>query len=173
LSIRPNHRARHARAGRVNIDIPSVSDTFRKFKWFTIVLVVLFPIYPSLSVLGSGGFARAGDYDESTIITAYNDYADDTESYISDTGLIRIGDDSTGAHETSSHVAIGDTPSNTKNIKKHTVKARETISGISDKYGISTDAVLWANDLSIDDELKIGQILKIPPVSGVIHIVSG
>ncbi len=39
---------------------------------------------------------------------------------------------------------------------------------------MSIDAILWANDLSEDDELQIGQILKIPPVSGVIHsVVSG
>lgn len=45
---------------------------------------------------------------------------------------------------------------------------------ISNKYGVSTDAILWANDLTMDDELKIGQILKIPPVSGVVHnVVSG
>ncbi len=36
---------------------------------------------------------------------------------------------------------------------------------------MSTDAILWANDLESTDELKIGQILKIPPVSGVVHTV--
>ncbi len=36
---------------------------------------------------------------------------------------------------------------------------------------MSTDAILWANDLEPDDELKIGQVLKIPPVSGVVHSV--
>ena len=54
------------------------------------------------------------------------------------------------------------------------MKSRESIRSISDKYGVSTDAILWANDLSEDDELTIGQVLKIPPVSGVIHsVVSG
>ncbi len=39
---------------------------------------------------------------------------------------------------------------------------------------MSTDAILWANDLEPEDELKIGQVLKIPPVSGVVHsVVSG
>lgn len=59
-------------------------------------------------------------------------------------------------------------------VKKHTVKALESIQIISNKYGVSTDAILWANDLTMDDELKIGQILKIPPVSGVVHnVVNG
>lgn len=59
-------------------------------------------------------------------------------------------------------------------VKKHIVKALESVQIISNKYGVSTDAILWANDLTMDDELKIGQILKIPPVSGVVHnVVSG
>ncbi len=61
----------------------------------------------------------------------------------------------------------------TKTTKKHIVKSRESISSISDKYGVSIDAILWANDLEEDDDLKIGQILKIPPVSGVVHTVVG
>jgi hypothetical protein len=90
LPIRPNHRARHARAERANIEIPSIFDTFRRMKWFALGLIIIFPLYPSLSFLGSGGVARAGNYDNSTIITAYTDYGDDG-SYISDTGLIRVG----------------------------------------------------------------------------------
>ena len=170
MSIRPNHRARQARAGRANIDIPSVSDIFRKFKWFTLGLIVIFPIYPSLSILGSGGTVRAWDYDDSTIITAYNDYeSEDEENYISDTGLIRIGSDSSSTWNPK--IVTKDTSETKSSVKKHTVKSRESIASISDKYGVSTDAIVWANDISMDDELKIGQVLKIPPISGVIHKV--
>ena len=94
------------------------------------------------------------------------------EGYISDTGLIRIGGDNSGAKippvPSESRVApeIAD-----KNIKKHTVAKLESIRSISNKYGVSTDAILWANDLESTDELKIGQILKIPPISGVVHTV--
>lgn len=176
MSIRPNHKARHARAGRANIDIPSVSDTFKKFKWFTIGLIIIFPIYPSLSIIWSGGSVRAGDYDESTIITAYSDLGEsEDEWYISDTWLIRIGwwdplDNSLDS--TSVSPIVSGTAKNS--VKKHIVKALESVQIISNKYGVSTDAILWANDLTMDDELKIGQILKIPPVSGVVHnVVSG
>ncbi|NRH21016.1 LysM peptidoglycan-binding domain-containing protein [Candidatus Gracilibacteria bacterium] len=176
MSIRPNHKARHARAGRANIDIPSVSDTFKKFKWFTIGLIIIFPIYPSLSIIGSGGSVRAGDYDESTIITAYSDLGEsEDEGYISDTGLIRIGGGDpldNSLDSTSVSPIVSGTAKNS--VKKHIVKALESVQIISNKYGVSTDAILWANDLTMDDELKIGQILKIPPVSGVVHnVVSG
>ncbi len=171
MVIRPNHKARHDRANRANIDIPSIGDAFRRFKWFTIVLIVLFPIYPSLSLLGSGATVRAGDYDESTIITAYSDLGDVTgDGYISDTGLIRIDGGPSGQSDIPAIIPIW-SGTTTQSVKKHTVKSLESIRSISDKYDISTDAILWANDLSADDELKVGQILKIPPVSGVVHTV--
>ena len=151
--------------------MPSISDTFRKFKWFTIALVIIFPIYPSLSLLGSGGSVRAWDYDESTIITAYSDLGEVADDgYISDTGLIRVGWGSSGESHTPSVVPT-EIANVANSVKKHTVKKLESVRSISDKYGISTDAILWANDLESTDELKIGQILKIPPVSGVVHTV--
>lgn len=155
-----------------NIEIPSVTDTFRKFKWFTIWLIVIFPVYPSLSFLGTGAMVRAGDYDESTIITAYSDFGDVTDEwYISDTGLIRIG--WSPSWDISEKDIISSSYWYSKKCceKTHTVKSRESIASISDKYGVSTDAIVWANDLDPDEELKIGQILKIPPVSWVVHSV--
>jgi hypothetical protein len=104
LPIRPNHRARHARALRADIEIPSVFDTFRKMRWFTLGLIFVLPLYPSLSWLGSGGVARAGNYDNSTIITAYTDYGDGG-SYISDTGLVRVGGSSGESRPTGVSIA--------------------------------------------------------------------
>ncbi len=149
-------------------------DTFRKFKWFTLGLIIIFPLYPSLSLIWSGGIARAWDYDESTIITAYNDLDNlEDDGYISDTGFIRVGGWSDGRNISVSEVSK-ETKTSKKTVKKHIVKSRESIRSISDVYGVSTDAILWANDLEKNDELKIGQVLKIPPVSGVVHtVVSG
>lgn len=47
----------------------------------------------------------------------------------------------------------------------------DTISTIADKFGISADTIRWENDLSSDD-VSIGQELKIPPVSGIVHKVT-
>ena len=66
-----NTRARLHRALRNNIKVHSAWDTFQKFRWFTLILVIIMPIYPSLSVLGTDYEASAGNYDEATIITAY------------------------------------------------------------------------------------------------------
>lgn len=145
-------------------------------------MIIIFPIYPSLSVLGSGGSVRAWDYDESTIITAYSDLDQVVDDgYISDTGLIRVWGGSSGGSSstpTPSTVSLAkgdtETPPPTQSVKKHTVRALESVRSLSEKYGVSTDAILWANDLESTDELKIWQVLNIPPISGVVHtVVSG
>ena len=53
-------------------------------------------------------------------------------------------------------------------VKTYTVKAGDTLSGIADKFGVSTMSVWWANDLEDKADLKLGQELRIPPVSGLI-----
>lgn len=52
----------------------------------------------------------------------------------------------------------------------YTVEKGDTIETIAKKFGISTDTIKWANDLSSDD-LSIGDTLKILPVSGIAHKV--
>lgn len=53
----------------------------------------------------------------------------------------------------------------------YTVKSGDTLSRIASQYGVTTDTILWANDLSPDDDLKVGMNLKVPPVSGVVYSV--
>ncbi len=44
----------------------------------------------------------------------------------------------------------------------HTVQSGETLSTIAEKYGITTDALQNANNLSDADKITIGQVLKVP-----------
>ena len=54
-------------------------------------------------------------------------------------------------------------------IEYYQVKGGDTISTIANRYGISTDTILWANGLTDKDLIKPGQTLTIPPVSGVLY----
>lgn len=55
----------------------------------------------------------------------------------------------------------------------YAVQKGDTLSTIAKKYGISTETVRWANNLTNDD-IAIGDELSIPPVTGIIHkVVSG
>lgn len=56
-------------------------------------------------------------------------------------------------------------------VVEYTVQTGDLISFIASDYGVSIDSILWANNLTNPNALKVGQTLKIPPVSGVIHIV--
>ena len=79
-----NTRARLARAARNNVPLQTATETFQRFRWFTLVLVILFPVYPSLSLIGSDASAHGADYDESSIITAYSDDSLGDASYFSE-----------------------------------------------------------------------------------------
>lgn len=46
----------------------------------------------------------------------------------------------------------------------------DTLSSIAKKFGISTDTIRWANNLT-SDNLSVGDTLKIPPVTGIVHKV--
>jgi murein DD-endopeptidase MepM/ murein hydrolase activator NlpD len=52
-------------------------------------------------------------------------------------------------------------------IIEYEVKSGETLSQIAEKFGISSDTIMWANDMSSKNSIKPGQKLKILPVSGV------
>lgn len=56
-------------------------------------------------------------------------------------------------------------------IIEYQVETGDTLSGVSQKFGISIDSIRWANDLASINAIKPGQILKIPPTNGVIHKV--
>ncbi len=53
-------------------------------------------------------------------------------------------------------------------VKTYRVRAGDTLVGIASKYGVSMMTVWWANDLKAKDDLKVGQVLRIPPVTGLI-----
>lgn len=56
-------------------------------------------------------------------------------------------------------------------VVEYKVQAGDTISQISDKFGISKDTIRWENNLASVNAIKPGQTLKILPVSGVLHKV--
>jgi len=58
-----------------------------------------------------------------------------------------------------------------KEIVEYVVEKGDSIKSIADKFGVSANTVLWANDLKSGASVKAGQVLVILPVSGVLHHV--
>ncbi len=56
-------------------------------------------------------------------------------------------------------------------VISYTVKKGDTLTSIADKFGVSVDTIKWANDIK-RDSLSIGDELKIPPVTGIVHKVA-
>lgn len=56
-------------------------------------------------------------------------------------------------------------------IIEYKVENGDTVSGIAKKFGISIDTIRWANNLESITSIKPGQVIKVPPVSGVVHKV--
>jgi len=56
-------------------------------------------------------------------------------------------------------------------VSEYTVQAGDALSFIASDYGVSTNSIIWANNLTNADSISPGQILKIPPVTGIIHKV--
>jgi murein DD-endopeptidase MepM/ murein hydrolase activator NlpD len=56
-------------------------------------------------------------------------------------------------------------------VIEYTVKSGDTISTIADTFGVSIDTIRWANDLKSVKDIKMGQTIKILPVTGITHKV--
>lgn len=55
-------------------------------------------------------------------------------------------------------------------VENYTVKGGETLASIAKKFDISVDTIKWSNNLK-SDLIKPNQILKIPPITGIVHKV--
>ncbi len=56
-------------------------------------------------------------------------------------------------------------------IETYKVKSGDTLVEIAHRNGVSMMTLWWANHLKSKDDLSIGQVLRIPPVSGVVYTV--
>lgn len=56
-------------------------------------------------------------------------------------------------------------------ISEYTVQPGDSLSFIARDYGVSVESIMWANGLRDSNSIREGNVLKIPPVSGVIHTV--
>lgn len=64
-----------------------------------------------------------------------------------------------------------DNDSSPRAIIEYETEQNDTVASLAEKFNISADTILWANDLAKGAKLKIGQKIIIPPVTGVVHYV--
>lgn len=57
-------------------------------------------------------------------------------------------------------------------MRTYRVRSGDTLTGIANRFDVSMMTVWWANKLRSKSDLKVGQILTIPPVNGVVVTVA-
>jgi murein DD-endopeptidase MepM/ murein hydrolase activator NlpD len=58
-----------------------------------------------------------------------------------------------------------------KNVVEHTIEPGDSLSSIAYRYDISVATLMWENGLSFTSIIRPGEVLRIPPVSGVMHTI--
>jgi len=56
-------------------------------------------------------------------------------------------------------------------VIEYTVQPGDTVSVIAEKFGVSVDTIRWENNLETVKSIKVGQKIKILPVTGMMHKV--
>jgi len=135
--------------------------------WFA--LVFLIPIYPVFS-----------NFVHDTSIYEFNrDQIDESSIILSTyfgTGEL-VGDGELFIQSKDSYLYINAPIDGERDVTgsneviEYTVKNGESIAFIAQKFNISRDSIYWANNFDSRNVIHPGDILKIPPVSGVIHNV--
>lgn len=69
------------------------------------------------------------------------------------------------------HSAMAKDPEEDGGVKIYTVVEGDTLSGIAAQYGITSNTILWANDLDNPDAIKPGDQIFILPVAGLSYVV--
>ena len=76
-----------------------------------------------------------------------------------------------------SFTALGSTGQGSSNLQRrggiveYQVVEGDTVSSIAQKFGVSLDTIRWVNNLKSIDDIKPSQVLRILPISGVLHSV--
>ena len=83
-----------------------------------------------------------------------------------------INDNSFLAHNPTSTDYLDTIAAKRNEVVEYEVQVGDLLSFIASDFGVSVNSVIWANKLASADSIRPGQILKIPPVSGVIHKIA-
>lgn len=69
------------------------------------------------------------------------------------------------------HPFLGPGLSERTTIVDYVVQPGDTVSHIANRLGVSTETVIWANQIANPDLIRPGDVLRIPPITGVLHTV--
>ena len=66
---------------------------------------------------------------------------------------------------------IAELGSNSGEIRVYTVREGDTLSQVAEMFDVTTNTIMWANDLTKSTSIQAGDTLVILPIAGVRHVV--
>ncbi|EKE27599.1 MAG: peptidoglycan binding endopeptidase DipM [uncultured bacterium (gcode 4)] len=154
---------RHARNASFLKKKKTYLNILKKFKFISLIIVVILPIYPSFGAMGVDKEYAVWNYDESTILASYEWDVDKWGATIfsQDSGFIKP---STMINDNRDTSWVND-------FTYYTIQTWDTLGGIANKFNVSVNSIIWSNDFNADRILKIGDTVRVPPVSGIAYNV--
>lgn len=163
MKLKINIQARLKRHSRnsPSLNKKRVFSLLKKFKFFSLFIVLILPIYPSFWAFGLNEETIVGNYDETTIITAYEGDSEDSSIFSKESGFIR------------SNSTLDDTRdvSGTNKLLSYTVQDGDSLGKIASKFNVSINSIIWANNFDKDTILHPNDTIKIPPITGLAYVV--
>jgi len=118
-------------------------------------------------------------FDDSTSKNKDNLFLSQSEGTVLETPDLKIIQDNTLGGVATPHIVstkvlgdvFGGSSKDSKVVVEYVVQAGDTLKSIAQSYGISTNTLLWANEMTSSSTIKVGQSLVILPTDGVLHVV--
>lgn len=148
-------------------------------EYLAVLLIIIIPISVQAGIFGGPDTAEAKDTSLSAVATS-NSAVDapvlsaqqnpnpqgafgGAEVLVNEDALVSSGP--VGAD------VIASTRASSGEISVYTVRSGDTLSHIAEMYGVTSNTILWANDLPRATSIREGQTLIILPIAGVRHTV--
>jgi murein DD-endopeptidase MepM/ murein hydrolase activator NlpD len=122
---------------------------------------------PRIAIGGGADNGGVGGADQSEVINDRLAGPEDPEAWIGPLGPFL--DDGTLIMPVAVNTTVAD---GSDKLKTYRVRSGDTLTGVAHRFGVSMMSIWWANHLTSKDKLRIGQVLLIPPVSGLVVTVA-
>lgn len=145
-------------------------NSFFWFFLFSLLFFIFIFFFPSFSFKNSLNLSSFKEGGSNLFLVAKDDSLKKTVDFVflSKNSLFNLPSSSFFTFQS---LAVLTEEETSREIKEYTVQEGDSLSSISQKFNISLNTLLWANNLKKNSPLKVGQKLIILPVSGLVHEV--
>jgi len=154
---------RHARNASFLKKRKTLFNVVKKFKFISLIIVLILPIYPSFWAIGIDKEYAVWSYDESTILSSYQWDTETNNSTI-------FSQESWFVRPSSITETVRDT-SWINDIIYYIIQDGDNLWLIASRFHVSIDSIIWSNNFTSNTVINPWDTIKIPPVTWIVYIV--